>query len=537
MATKVLVYGEEARRALERGANRLAAVVKLTLGPRGRNVVLDRKFGAPTISSDGVSVAREIELEDPFENAGAQLFKEVATKTQDVAGDGTTTAIVLAQAVMREGLKNVAAGANPLQVKRGIEKATAAAVAELKAVSRQVEGTAAIERVASVSAHDTELGRLVAEAMGKVGKDGVITVEESRTLTTELEVVEGMQFDRGFASPYMVTDSEKMVALLEDPQILITDRRLSSVADLIPLFERIAQSGKPLVIIADDIEGEALATLVVNKIRGIIANVCVKAPGYGDRRKAMLEDIAAVTGGRVISEDLGIKFENVTPDMLGRARQVRVSKEETTIVEGAGKPEDIRKRVQQIRREMADATSDWDREKLEERLAKLAGGVAVIKVGAATEVELKEKRSRLEDALAATKAAVAEGIIAGGGSAFIHAADKLLKLEGTPDERVGISIVRRALEEPARQIAANGGFEGSVVVNRIRESKPGIGFDVMAGEYRDMFEAGIGDPLKVARAALENAVSIAGLLITTETVIVEKPEEEDPEDKAKRKLR
>jgi chaperonin GroEL len=527
MAVKQLLYSEQARRALERGANKLADLVKLTLGPKGRNVVLDRKFGAPTISNDGVTIAREVELDDPFENAGAQLLKEVATKTQDVSGDGTTTATVLAQAIMREGLRNVAAGARPLPLKRGIDRAVAAAIAELKRLSKPVEGSEAIGRVAAVSANDTEIGNLVAQAMDKVGKDGVITVEESRTMTTELEVVEGMQFDRGFVSPYMVTDQDKMEAVMEDPYILITDRKISTVADLIPIAEKIAQSGKPLVIIADDIEGEALATLVVNKIRGILPNVCVKAPGYGDRRKAMLGDIAAVTGGELLSEDLGIKMENVKIEMFGRARQVRVSKEETTIVEGAGSPEDIGKRVAQIRREIENATSDWDKEKLQERLAKLAGGVAVIRVEAATEVELKERKARVDDALAATRAAVEEGIIAGGGASFIHAAAALDKLEkGTPDEEIGLAIVRRALQEPTRQIAINAGFEGSVVVNRIRESAPGVGFDVMTGQYVDMFEAGIADPLKVARTALEHAASIAGMLITTETVVVEKPQDE-----------
>jgi chaperonin GroEL len=525
MPAKLLIYDEEARRALERGANRLADVVKLTLGPKGRNVVLDRKFGAPTISNDGVTIAREIELEDRFENAGAQMLKEVATKTQDVAGDGTTTATVLAQAIMREGLKNVAAGANPLLVKRGIDRAVTATIDQLKKLSKPVEDSQAIERVASVSANDQRIGKLIAEAMGKVGKDGVITIEESKTLTTELEVVEGMQFDRGFVSPYMVTDTDKMEAVLDDPYILITDRKLSAVADLIPIAEQIARSGKPLLVIADDIEGEALSTLVVNKIRGILSNVCVKAPGYGDRRKAMLDDLAVVTGGSVISEALGIKFENVSLEMFGHARQVRVTKEETTIVDGAGSPAEIDKRVAQIRREIEDSTSDWDKEKLQERLAKLAGGVAVIKVGAATEVELKEKKARVEDALATAKAAVEEGIIAGGGVSYINAAAGL-KSEGLPDELLGTSIVRRALEEPTRQIAANAGFEGSVVVSKIKAGKPGYGLDVMSGEYGDMIKAGIADPLKVARTALENAGSIAGLLITTETVVVEKPEEE-----------
>ncbi len=527
MATKQIIYDETARRSLERGANRLADVVKLTLGPKGRNVVLDRKWGAPTISNDGVTIAREVELDDPFENAGAQLLKEVATKTQDVVGDGTTTATVLAQAIMREGLRNVAAGAKPLQVKRGIDKAVEAVVAELKRLSKPVEGRSAIARAASISANDTEIGEMIAEAMEKVGKDGVITVEESKGLTTELEVVEGMQFDRGFVSHYMVTDPDKMEAVLEDPYILMTDRKLSAVKDLVPIAEQVAQSGRPLVIIADDIEGEALATLVVNKIRGILPNVCVKAPGYGDRRKAMLADLAIVTGGTLISEDLGIEFENVTLDMFGRARQVKVTKEETTVVDGAGKPADIEKRVAQIRKEMEAATSDWDKEKLQERLAKLAGGVAVIRVGAATEVELKERKARVDDALSATKAAVEEGIVAGGGAALVSAAGVLDGVEATEDQKVGVAIVRRALEEPARQIAANGGYEGSVVIAKIREGQPGVGFDVMTGRFGDMFEFGIADPLKVVRSALENAASIAGLLITTETVVVEKREEEE----------
>ena len=526
MPVKAIKYDEAARSALERGANALADVVKITLGPKGRNVALDRKWGAPTISNDGVTIAREVELDDPFENAGAQLLKEVATKTQDVAGDGTTTATVLAQAMMREGLRNVASGAKPLQVKRGIDKAVAAVIDELKRVARPVEGREAIAQVAAVSANDAEIGQLIADAMEKVGKDGVITVEESKSLSTELEVVEGMQFDRGFVSPYMVTDPERMEAILEDPYILITDRKLNSVQDLIPIAERISKTGKPLVIIADDIEGEALATLVVNKMRGILNNIAVKAPGYGDRRKAMLSDLAVVTGAQVISEDLGIKLENVTLDMFGHARQVKVTKEETTIVDGAGDSEAIRKRVAQIRREIDDATSDWDKEKLQERLAKLAGGVAVIRVGAATEVELKERKARVDDALSATKAAVEEGIIAGGGVALIHAIHVLKDVQATADERVGVDIVRRALDEPARQIANNAGFEGAVIVGRIKESAPGVGFDVMAGDYVDMIQAGLGDPLKVVRSALENAGSIAGLILTTETVIVEKREEE-----------
>jgi len=489
-----------------------------------------RSSAAPTpstISNDGVTIAREVELDDPFENAGAQLLKEVATKTQDVAGDGTTTATVLAQSIMREGLRNVAAGAKPLQVKRGIDRAVAAVIEELKRVSSAVEGRDAIASVASVSANDAEIGSLIADAMEKVGKDGVITVEESKGMVNELEVVEGMQFDRGFVSPYMVTDPEKMEAVLDDPWILITDRKLSAVADLIPIAEKVAQTGKPLVIVADDIEGEALATLVVNKIRGILPNIAVKAPGYGDRRKAMLADLAAVTGGQVISEDLGIKLENVELSMFGRARQVRVTKEETTVVDGAGSSDDIDKRVAQIRREIKDATSDWDKEKLQERLAKLAGGVAVIRVGAATEVELKERKARVDDALSATKAAVEEGISAGGGAALIHAAKKLAGLEATADEQVGINIVRRALEEPLRQIAANAGFEGSVIVGRVKESEAGVGFDAMGGQYVNMVEAGLGDPLKVVRSALENGASIASLILTTETVVVEKREDDD----------
>jgi chaperonin GroEL len=528
MTSKLILYDEAARRALERGANKLADVVKLTLGPKGRNVVLDRKWGAPTISNDGVTIAREVELEDSFENAGAQLFKEVATKTQDVVGDGTTTATVLAQAIMREGLRNVAAGAKPLQVKRGIEAATNAVVAELKRLSKPVEGKEAIAHTAAISANDTEIGDLIAEAMERVGKDGVITVEESKGLTTELEVVEGMQFDRGFVSPYMVTDTDKMEAVADEPYILITDRKLSAVNDLIPIAEQIAQTGRPLVIVADDVDGEALTTLVVNKIRGILPNICVKAPGYGDRRKAMLADLAIVTGGTLISEDLGLRFDNISLDMFGRARQVRVTKELTTIIDGAGKPEEIAKRVAQIRREIENATSDWDKEKLQERLAKLAGGVAVIRVGAATEVELKERKARVDDALSATKAAIEEGIVAGGGAALVAAANVLdgLLATLTDDQKIGVNIVRRALEEPARQIAFNGGYESSVVINHIREGAPGTGFDVMTGKYGDMFAMGIADPLKVVRSALENAASIAGLLITTETVVVEKKEEE-----------
>jgi len=522
-----LLFDEQARKALERGVNALADAVKVTLGPKGRNVVLEKKYGSPTITNDGVSIAKEIELPDPFENLGAQLAKEVATKTNDVAGDGTTTATVLAQALVREGLKNVAAGAEPLALKRGIDKAVAKVVEELKAMSRPVEGKEAVAQVAAISAGDPEIGRLIADAMDKVGKDGAITVEESQTIGTSVEVVEGMQFDRGYLSPYFVTDPEAMEAVLDEPYILITDRKISSAHDLIPLLESVIRADKPILIIAEDVEGEALQTLVVNKIRGTLKAAAVKAPGFGDRRKAMLGDIAAVTGGQVISEETGVKLENVTLDMLGTARQVRVTKDETTIIDGKGDPKAIEGRVAQIRRELEETDSDYDREKLQERLAKLAGGVAVIKVGAATETELKEKKHRIEDALSATRAAVEEGIVPGGGTALIQIAAKIgsLGLEG--DEATGANIVLRALEEPVKIIAANAGAEGAIVAERVKNEKPGVGYNALTGEYVDMVASGIIDPAKVTRSALENAASIAGMILTTETLVVEEPEEEE----------
>lgn len=524
---KQMIYEEEARRALERGVDKLASAVKVTLGPKGRNVVLEKKFGAPLITNDGVTIAREIELEDPFEAMGAQLVKEVATKTQDVAGDGTTTATVLAQAMIHEGLKNVTAGANPMGIRHGIEAAVKAAVEEIKKISTPIEGKAAITQVASISANDPEIGALIAEAMEKVGADGVITVEESKTTGTTLETVEGMQFDRGYISPYMVTDTEKMEAVLSDPYILITDRKISAIQDLLPVLEKIVQRGKPLVIISEDVEGEALATLVVNKLRGTLTAVAVKAPGFGDRRKAMLEDIAILTGGQVISEDLGLKLENVTPDMLGQARQIKVAKEETTIVDGHGDDQDIKKRISVIRNQIEDTTSDYDKEKLQERLAKLSGGVAVIQVGAATEVELKEKKLRIEDALSATRAAVEEGIVAGGGTAFIRALGAVgnLKLEG--DQKIGASIVRRALEEPVRQIAQNAGLEGSVIVDMVKKESGNRGYDAANNKMVDMVQEGIVDPAKVTRSTLQNAASIAAMLLTTEALVADKPEKKD----------
>ena len=528
----LLLFGEEARRALERGVNSLADAVKVTLGPKGRNVVLERKWGSPTITNDGVTIAKEVDLEDPFENLGAQLLKEVATKTNDVAGDGTTTATVLAQALIREGMKNVAAGASPQALKRGMEKAVARVVEELGKVSKPVESKEAIAQVAAISADDPEVGELIAEAMEKVGKDGVITVEESNSIGTSVEVVEGMQFDRGYLSPYMVTDPERMEAVLEEPYILITDKKISAVADLVPVLERVIQTGRSILIIAEDVEGEALATLVVNKIRGTLKVAAVKAPGFGDRRKAMLGDIAIVTGGRVISDELGVKLENVTLDMLGEARQVRITKEETIIVDGKGKQEDIDGRVAQIRREIEETDSDYDREKLQERLAKLAGGVAVIKVGAATETEMKEKKQRIEDALAATRAAVEEGIVPGGGTALAQAAAALKDLNLEGDERTGANIVLRALQEPVKVIATNAGAEGAVVADRVKSEKPGVGFNALTGEFVDMVANGIIDPTKVTRTALENAASIAGMVLTTETLIVEEPEEEEPETPA-----
>ncbi|NLJ74562.1 MAG: chaperonin GroEL, partial [Firmicutes bacterium] len=523
---KDLLFREDARKKLEKGVNSLADAVKVTLGPKGRNVVLEKKYGSPTITNDGVTIAREIELEDPFENMGAQLVKEVATKTNDIAGDGTTTATVLAQAIVREGLKNVAAGANPIFLKKGIEQAVEAVVDEIRTVAKPIETKEAISQVASISASDKEIGNLIADAMEKVGKDGVITVEESNTIGTTLDVVEGMQFDRGYVSHYMVTDTERMEAVLEEPYILITDKKISAVADILPVLEKTMQVGKPLLIIAEDVEGEALATLVVNKLRGTLNVVAVKAPGFGDRRKAMLSDIAVVTGGQVISEEVGLKLENTTIDMLGQARQILVSKEETTIVDGRGTTEAINGRINQIRAEIEETTSDYDREKLQERLAKLSGGVAVIQVGAPTETELKEKKHRIEDALSATRAAVEEGIVAGGGTMLVDALSALdsLKLEG--DEATGVNIIRRALEEPLKMIANNAGVEGAIIVEKVKNSSVGVGFDVLTEEYVDMVEAGIIDPAMVTRSALQNAASIGAMLLTTECLIVDEPEEE-----------
>jgi chaperonin GroEL len=529
MAAKELLFDEAARRALERGANALADAVKVTLGPKGRNVVLDKKFGSPTITNDGVTIAKEIELPNHFENMGAQLVKEVASKTNDIAGDGTTTATVLAQAIIREGLRNVAAGANPLAIKRGIEQAVTATVEELKKMARKVETKEEIAQVASISAKDKSIGEIIADAMEKVTKDGVITVEESKTTKTELELKEGMQFDKGYISPYMVTDPERMEAVLNDPYILITERKISAIADILPLLEKVVQLQKPLLIIAEDVEGEALATLVVNKLRGTFTTVAVKAPGFGDRRKEMLKDIAILTGGTVISEELGLKLDKVTINELGKARTVKVTKEETTIVDGAGKKEEIKGRIEQIKRQIEETDSDFDREKLQERLAKLSGGVAVIQVGAATETELKEKKHRMEDAVSTARSAVEEGMLPGGGAALVHAAkaiEHLTRGNGvTSDELVGINIVKRALEEPLRQIADNAGAEGSVVVQKVKTLERNHGYDAIEGDYGDMFKKGIVDPLKVTRSALENAASIAALLLTTETLISEKPEE------------
>jgi len=527
---KILVFDEEARRALERGVNAVANAVKVTLGPRGRNVVLEKKFGNPTITKDGVTVAKEIELEDHLENIGAQLLKEVASKTNDVAGDGTTTATVLGQAIVREGLKNVAAGANPLALKRGIDQAVEAAVEKIKAMAISVEDRKAIEEVATISANDPEIGKLIADAMEKVGKEGIITVEESKGLETELEFVEGYQFDRGYISPYFITNPDAMEAVLENPYLLIVEKKVSNVRELLPVLEQVAQTGKPLLIIAEDVEGEALATLVVNKLRGTLNVAAVKAPGFGDRRKEMLKDIAAVTGGQVISEELGIKLENVTLSMLGQAERVKITKDETTIVGGKGKKEDIEGRIAQIKKELETTDSEYAKEKLQERLAKLSGGVAVIRVGAATETELKEKKHRFEDALNATRAAVEEGVVPGGGITYIRAipeVDKVIaKLDG--DEATGAKIVRRALEEPTRQIAENAGYEGSVVVNQIlAEEKERVGFNAATGEYVDMIEAGIIDPAKVTRSALQNAASIGSMVLTTEAVVAEKPEKKE----------
>jgi chaperonin GroEL len=529
MASKLLRFGEDARRSLERGVDKLADTVALTLGPKGHNVVLDKKWGPPTITNDGVTIAKEIELDDPWENMGAQLAKQVATKTNDVAGDGTTTATVLARAMVREGMRNVAAGANPMALKRGIEKAVAAAVGAIKEQAKEVESRGEIAQVAAISAADPAIGEVIAEALDKVGKDGVVTVEESNTFGMELEFVEGMQFDKGFISPYFVTDPERMEAVLDEPYIALVNKKVGSVQELLPLLEKVLQAGKPLLLIAEDVEGEALATLVVNKMRGTFNAVAVKAPGFGERRKAMLQDIAILTGGTVISEEVGLKLENATLDLLGRARKVVVTKDDTTIVEGAGKEEDVKGRIAQIKAEIEKTDSDWDREKLQERLAKLAGGVAVIKVGAATEVELKEKKHRIEDALSATRAAIEEGIVAGGGVALIRAetaVDKLeTELEG--DELTGARIVRRALSEPARRIADNAGQEGSVIVEKIRAEADHRGYDAATDRWVDMFEAGIIDPAKVTRSALQNAASIAALVLTTESAVVEKPEEEE----------
>jgi chaperonin GroEL len=525
---KEIKFGEDARRALERGVNQLADTVKITLGPKGRNVVLDKKFGAPMITNDGVTIAKEIELEDKFENMGAQLVKEVATKTNDVAGDGTTTATLLAQAIIREGLKNVAAGANPMILKKGIAKAVDAAVDGIKEISQKVKGKEDIARVASISANDEVIGSLIADAMEKVTNDGVITVEESKTMGTNLEVVEGMQFDRGYVSPYMVTDTEKMEAVLDDSYILITDKKISNIQDILPILEQIVQQGKKLVIIAEDVEGEALATLVVNKLRGTFTCVAVKAPGFGDRRKAMLQDIAVLTGGEVITEELGLDLKDTKIEQLGRARQVKVQKENTIIVDGAGNQDEIKKRIASIKSQIEETTSDFDREKLQERLAKLSGGVAVIQVGAATETEMKEKKLRIEDALAATKAAVEEGIVAGGGTAFLNALTKVSKLFETMsgDEKTGVQIIIKALEEPIRQIAENAGLEGSVIVEKIKGSEAGIGFDALEEKYVDMIEVGIVDPAKVTRSALQNAASIASMVLTTESLVADIPEKE-----------
>jgi chaperonin GroEL len=527
MASKELLFNTDARSKLKRGVDQLAEAVKVTLGPKGRNVVIDKKFGSPTVTKDGVTVAKEIELSDPIENMGAQMVKEVATKTSDLAGDGTTTATVLAQAIFREGLKNVTAGANPMELKRGIDRAVEAVVEQLRSISVPTAGKKEIAQVGTISANnDKEIGNLIAEAMEKVGKDGVITVEEAKGLETTLETVEGMQFDRGYLSPYFVTDPEKMEAAVEDPYILIHDKKISAMKELLPLLEKSAQSGKPLLIIAEDVEGEALATLVVNKLRGTLKVVAVKAPGFGDRRKEMLRDIAVLTGGQVISEELGFKLENATLADLGRAKRIVVDKDNTTLVDGRGKPDDIKGRIAEIRGAIEKSTSDYDREKLQERLAKLSGGVAVINVGAATETELKEKKARVEDALHATRAAVEEGIVPGGGVALVRAQAALEKVKGTEDEKIGVDIVRRALEEPIRMIAQNAGAEGSIVVARVKESKDkNFGYNAANDTYEDLVKAGVIDPTKVTRTALQNAASIAGLLLTTECVVVEKKED------------
>ena len=527
MPGKEIIFSEEARRALEKGVNAITEAVKVTLGPKGRNVVLEKKFGSPSITNDGVTIAREIELPDPFENMGAQLVREVATKTNDVAGDGTTTACVLAQAIVREGLKNVAAGANPMIIKRGIEKAVDKAINGIKDQSKPIESKAAIAQVATISANDEVIGSLIADAMERVGKDGVITVEESKGTTTNLEVVEGMNFDRGYVSPYLATDTDKMEANLDDPYILITDKKISAIGDLLPVLEKIVQTGKSLLVIAEDIEGEALATLILNKLRGTFQCVAVKAPGFGDRRKAMLQDIAILTGGDVITEELGLKLDSTTLEQLGKANKVRVKKEETIIVGGAGEAEEITKRVAQIKVQIDETTSDFDREKLQERLAKLAGGVAVIQVGAATETEMKEKKLRLDDALNATRAAVEEGIVPGGGVVFVNVIKGLDGFTSVDlDEKTGIEIVRRSLEEPLRQIANNAGLEGSVIVEKVKNSPEGVGFNALTGEFVNMIDGGIVDPAKVTRSALQNAASIAAMILTTETLVADKIDKE-----------
>jgi chaperonin GroEL len=528
MASKLLKFSEDARRSLETGVNKLADTVALTLGPKGHNVVLDKKWGAPTITNDGVTIAKEVELEDPWENMGAQLAKEVATKTNDVAGDGTTTATVLSRAMVRNGMRNVAAGANPMALKRGIEKAVAAAVEQIKNQAKDVESRDEVAQVASISAGDASIGDVLAEALDKVGKDGVVTVEESNTFGMELEFVEGMQFDKGYISPYFVTDQERMEAILEEPYLVLANKKIGSVQELLPLLEKVLQTGKPMLIVAEDVEGEALATLVVNKIRGTFNAVAVKAPGFGDRRKAMLQDIATLTGGQVVSEEIGLKLENVGLDVLGTARRVVVTKDDTTIVEGGGDASEVKGRINQIKAEIEKTDSDWDREKLQERLAKLAGGVAIVKVGAATEVELKEKKHRIEDALSATRAAIEEGIVPGGGVALIRSEAALSKLDLTGDEATGANIVLRSLSEPSRLIAQNAGFEGAVVVERLRGESDHRGFNAATGEWVDMMKAGIIDPAKVTRSALQNAASIAALVLTTESAVVEKPEEEEP---------
>jgi chaperonin GroEL len=526
MAAKIISFDEDARRALERGMDQLANAVKITLGPKGRNVVLEKKWGAPTITNDGVSIAKEIELEDPLEKVGAELVKEVAKKTDDVAGDGTTTATVLAQAIVKEGLRNVAAGANPMSLKRGIERAVELAVESIENQSREVTDKADIAHVGAISAADPEIGETIAEAVDKVGKDGVITVEESNTFGMELEFVEGMRFDKGYISAYFITDPERMETILEEPYVLIANSKISAVKDLLPVLEKVMQTGKPVLVLAEDVEGEALATLVVNKVRGTFRSVAVKAPGFGDRRKAMLQDIAILTGGQVISEEVGLKLENATLDLLGTARKIVVTKDETTIVEGGGKDEEITGRINQIKSEIEKTDSDYDREKLQERLAKLSGGVAVIKVGAATEVELKEKKHRIEDAVQSTKAAVEEGIVAGGGVALLNAQAALDKVDLEDDEATGAAIVRRSLEEPLKQIAFNAGLEGGVVVEKVRTLDPGQGLNAGNGEYGDMFKFGIVDPAKVTRSALQNAASIGALFLTTEAIVAERPEKE-----------